>query len=102
FVQATGDDILYADGSDNFDAAYSNLVKDYIQKNGFKRYWDDSAKAPYLYNGDVFITYDDEESIFLKGQYIVKEELAGGFYWENSHDPTGTLLRALVDGMGLK
>ncbi|MBS4196285.1 glycoside hydrolase family 18 protein [Lederbergia citri] len=76
-VKATGNDILYADGSENFDVGYSTLVKDYIHKNGFKRYWDDSAKAPYLYDGDVFITYDDEESIFLKGQYVAKEQLGG-------------------------
>ena len=32
----------------------------------FKRYWDDVAKAPFLYNGDFWITYEDAESLAYK------------------------------------
>jgi len=36
-----------------------------INANGFTRYWDETAKAPYLWNpGEkTFISYEDEESI---------------------------------------
>ena len=29
---------------------YSDIRTSYVNKNGFVRYWDDDAKAPYLYN----------------------------------------------------
>jgi len=41
--------------------SYAELARDYIDKQGFKRYWDDSAKPPYLWNADIktFISYND-------------------------------------------
>ena len=45
---------------------FTDLDRDYINKNGYIRYWDDEAKALYLFNGDNFISYDDEESISHK------------------------------------
>jgi len=37
-------------------------------KNGFIRYWDPIAAAPYLYNTEkqIFVSYDDPESLALK------------------------------------
>src|SRR6185369_10173744 len=35
------------------DYSYSKLVSDYIDKQGFKRYWDDTASAPYLWNSET-------------------------------------------------
>lgn len=71
---------------------YDTLVEKYINKNGYKRHWDDEAKAPYLFNGSTFISYDDEESIFNKCQYIEETDCAGIFYWQYSYDSTGKLL----------
>ena len=48
---------------------YSVLAKEYINKNGYVRYWDDEAKAPWLFNGSTFISYDDPESMRCKAQY---------------------------------
>ena len=31
---------------------FSHLEKDYIDKNGYTRHWNDQAKVPYLYNPD--------------------------------------------------
>ena len=55
------------------------LEEEYINKNGFRRYWDETACAPYLYNGDTFITYDDEESIKKKCELILR----GGYRRNN-------------------
>lgn len=74
---------------------YGELKANYINKNGFVRYWDDEAKAPYLFNGDTFVSYDDEQSIAEKVKYAAKEGLAGIMYWEYKCDPTHTLMRAL-------
>ncbi|WP_157949875.1 glycoside hydrolase family 18 protein [Vallitalea okinawensis] len=71
---------------------YGLLVESYVNKNGYIRYWDDEAKAPYLFNGSTFLSYDDEESLKAKCDYIKDEGFGGIFYWEHKCDPTGTLL----------
>ncbi len=70
-----------------------------INANGFTRYWDDQAKAPYLWNPEekTFISYEDEESIALKMEYLKKRGLGGAMFWEYSADSDDkTLLNALV------
>lgn len=85
----------------NFGPGYTELVRDYIDKNGWVRYWDDDAKAPYLYNAEKggFITYDDPESIRLKTEWLQQEGLHGIMYWEHSCDETHTLLQAMADAV---
>lgn len=71
---------------------YSVLVKDYVNKNGFKRFWDENTKSPYLFNGNTFISYDDEESLEYKAQYVINKKLGGFMFWEYFLDNTGKLV----------
>ncbi len=66
-------------------------------KDAFVRYWDDTAKAPYLYNAEkrIFISYEDEQSIGLKGSYVKERGLAGIMFWEYNGDSEGKLLDAI-------
>lgn len=70
---------------------YSKLDETYLDKKGFERYWDDEAKAPYLFNGSEFISYDDKESIRYKAEYVKEKGLGGIMYWEYGCDETYTL-----------
>ncbi len=70
---------------------YHSLLQDFINKNGYVRYWDDEAKAPYLFNGKNFISYDDEESIREKADYVTEKGLYGMMFWEYCSDETHTL-----------
>lgn len=70
---------------------YGELLESYINKNGYVRYWDDEAKAPYLFNGENFISYDDEESIAWKIRYLKEKGLGGIMYWEYCCDGSHTL-----------
>ncbi len=74
---------------------YDVLVKEYINKNGYIRYWDNEAKAPYLFDGSSFLSYDDEESLRLKAKYTIEHGYGGVFYWEHKCDKTRVLLNAL-------
>lgn len=74
---------------------YSGLAADYIDKNGYVKYWDDEAKAPWLFNGSTFLSYDDERSIREKCQYVKNNGYGGIFYWEHKCDTTGALLSAM-------
>ncbi|WP_074407874.1 Ig-like domain-containing protein [Aquimarina megaterium] len=49
--------------------------------SGWTRKWDNEAKVPYLVNGKYFLSYDDEESIAIKAQFINDNELAGTIIW---------------------
>lgn len=76
---------------------YLNFVEN-INANGYTRYWDENAEAPYLWNAEekTFISYEDEESIALKVDYLKKRGLAGVMFWEYSADHDKKLLNALV------
>jgi chitinase len=79
-------------------APYGAISTDFLS-NGFVRYWDATAKAPYLYNAErqIFVSYEDPESLAAKCDYILSNKLAGVMFWEYSGDPSGTLLKT-IDG----
>jgi chitinase len=80
---------------------YSVLVRDYIDKQGFKRVWDAEAKAPYLWNPATatFITYEDTESLRAKTEFVRSRGLGGVMYWEHGHDPSEVLLSTIYEGL---
>lgn len=65
------------------------------------RFWDEEAKAPYLYDPTdrLFVTYDDPESLYWKTRYVKEKELGGIMFWEYLGPDTGELLAALYEGM---
>ncbi|QKZ12128.1 glycoside hydrolase family 18 protein [Spirosoma sp. KUDC1026] len=67
---------------------YDELAEKYINKNGFTRYWDADAKAPYLWNPTTrtFISYADEASFEPKVAYVKEKGLAGVMFWEYIYD----------------
>ena len=52
-----------------------------------------SYYAPFLYNPStkIFITYDDEQSIHLKNEFIKTKGLRGAMFWELNADRNRTL-----------
>lgn len=78
---------------------YTEVESDYLNKNGFTRFWDDEANAPYLFNGDTFISYDDEESIACKADYVKENNLKGMMFWLFDADKTGKLLTAIYEAL---
>ena len=56
--------------------------------DGWVKYWDDTAKVPYLYNSTTnqFVSYDDPESIAIKVNYLKSKGLGGAMIWELSED----------------
>ena len=84
-------------GSGGYGPDFTVLYENYINKNGFTRFWDDECKAPYLFNGNEFITYEDEESIKHKCEYVKETDLKGLMFWEYDCDKSGKLLDALYE-----
>ena len=79
-------------------ANFRDIKENLEGKDAFVRYWDDTSKAPYLYNAEkrIFISYEDEQSIGLKGGYVKERGLAGVMFWEYNGDSEGKLLDALA------
>ena len=78
---------------------YSELVQGFINKNSFTRYWDEDARAPYLFNGSTFISYEDPDSLRAKCEYLTAKGLLGIMYWEHGCDSTHTLLKSIADAL---
>ncbi|MEO9803086.1 MAG: glycosyl hydrolase family 18 protein [Reichenbachiella sp.] len=49
--------------------------------SGWTEHWDDQAKVPYLTKDNFFLSYDNEQSIGLKAQYVKDNNLAGTIVW---------------------
>ncbi len=88
-------------GVDEGSPQYYNIIPKI--GNGFTRYWDNVAKVPYLIStaNNSFVSYDDQESIAAKAQYINSKNLRGAIIWEITGDyvqnANGTMSTPLVD-----
>ncbi len=78
---------------------FTYLKDSVVNKNGYKAYWDEIARAPYLFNpeNNIFISYDDERSVEEKCKYVKKYHLAGAMFWEYNSDKKEYLLRIIAD-----
>ena len=74
-----------------------NFLEEFKNEHNLTYYWDDEAKAPYLYNGDIFVSYDDEKSLSEKAKYVKENKLGGIMFWEYSLDLSLKLLTAIDD-----
>lgn len=72
-----------------------------VNKEGFIRYWDETAKAPFLWNIEkkTFISYEDEESIRLKIEFLKEKGLAGVMFWEYCADYQHRLQNAVTENL---
>nr|WP_202128497.1 glycosyl hydrolase family 18 protein [Paenibacillus dendrobii] len=79
------------------DLSYKTLKEKYLNQDGFKRYYDDTAKTAYLYDGNTFVTYEDQEALSAKINYIKDKHLAGAMVWEYSQDSDDGIVKYLSD-----
>jgi chitinase len=79
---------LYQPGKFKNSVGYSRFPQAFSAKDGFVKFWDSTAKAPYMYNAEkkLFVTYDDEESLRAKTQYAADQQLSGIMFWQLTHD----------------
>ena len=64
------------------------------------RTWDAQSQVPWLYSASqqTMISYDDEESIQGKIDYILQHDLGGMMFWELSNDDDAHTLVNLMAG----
>lgn len=66
--------------------SYANIMNQYHSAS--VRFWDDQARVPYLSSasglgplGCTFVSYEDPQSIALKGEYVRQRGLGGAILW---------------------
>ena len=79
----------------------SSIGNDGKGLNGFTRYYDGVAKAPWLYNptlnGGTFISYVDPHAVADRARLVRQDKLRGLWAWEISNDDdAGDLIAALA------
>ena len=74
---------------------YSSIKRNYMTDPSYVEYYDSRCGAYYLTNGRNFITYDNPQSIYTKGQLIQKYNLGGMMFWDLGSDDTFELLSAV-------
>lgn len=90
---------LYQSYTGSNSISYGNITRNYLNNPSYVRYYHSESKVPWLFNGSVFISYDDAQSIGLKADYIRTKNLGGAMIWELSQDPDRVLLNALYSGL---
>ena len=76
---------------------YTYIKDSLVDKQGFVRHWDENAKAPYLFNAatNQLLVYDDEESVKLKCEYVIENNMGGMMFWQYASDTSEYLLDAI-------
>ncbi len=90
---------LYQTFSGANSISYSKIAAGYLNQPGYVRYFHPQSLVPWLYNGSTFITYEDEQSIGYKANYIKANGLGGAMIWELSQDPDRVLGTAVYEGL---
>lgn len=81
--------------------SYDELRKNYINKNGYKFKFDKKAKVPYLVDidGNYAMSFENDLSLFYKGEYVLDNCLGGIFSWTSTYDQANILLKAMYDSL---
>jgi chitinase len=90
---------LYQTFSGGSAVTYASIAANYLNAQGYTRYFHQQSMVPWLFNGSTFISYEDEQSMALKAQYVKNKGLGGAMIWELSQDPNRVLLNALYNGL---
>ncbi|WP_300602258.1 glycosyl hydrolase family 18 protein [Niabella sp.] len=79
---------LFQPGRFLYMRGYRRNLDSLTTANGFTRYWDEQAKAPYWFNAtmNLFVTGDDRQSLQYKLDYIRQHRLGGIMFWELYYD----------------
>lgn len=87
-----------ADGATDYRSVQELIDND----SSYVRYWDDEAKVPYVYSArdNVFITYEDPESMAIKAEYVKENGYGGMMFWEFYGDRDETLIDVIDQRLG--
>jgi len=93
---ADGENGIGAPSCNRSGIPYRRIISEYLNHDGYQVYYDEDAKASWIYGNNTFISYDDPKSIACKCQYVLDHNLGGVMNWEyNQDDDNSTLIKAI-------
>lgn len=65
-----------------------SVIEDSLIRAGYVSHWDTTAHAPFLWNSidSIFLTYENEQSLSDKIEFIKKSNLRGIMFWQFNGD----------------
>ena len=81
-------------------ATYGTLEN--LSSNGYNTYFDAKRIAVSLYDptAEIFWTYDNPETAYLKMLYVDVKGLGGAYVWAvKDDDANGTMVKTMADGL---
>ncbi len=80
--------------SGNKSVDFDSLLR--LEDQGYTRHFDEAAKSAWWFNGENFVSGDDDRSIAYKCGWAVDQGLQGVAVWQYTQDPSGAML-AMMD-----
>ncbi|KAI9565681.1 hypothetical protein GHT06_009473 [Daphnia sinensis] len=68
---------------------YNEICKELTTKkegNEWVEQWDDVAQVPYMYNGEKWVSFDNQRSVAIKARYAFNQGLGGLMVWAIDND----------------
>ena len=76
-----------------------DTVINYINSGDYVIHYDNISKVPYLLSNDLltFVSYENQESLYEKYNYVKNNGLAGIFFWDNQNDLNRNMINAWIN-----
>lgn len=88
---------------DSTTISFSKIKDQYINSDSYQVYYDEVAKANWIYGNNIFISYESPDSIQAKAEYVINNNLGGLMAWQYTHDDSdSTLLKAMYNNLYTK
>jgi chitinase len=78
---------------------FARIHTEYLTNPAFTYYFDDVAKAAWIFDGTTFISFDDPASLAFKCEYVIDEGLGGIMFWQLGGDYNGVLVSAIYNAL---
>lgn len=62
-----------------------------LKRNSWTFFRDELQKTPYAVNGNQWVGFDDTESVAIKLNYVLENDLGGAAFWSLETDDFGKL-----------
>ncbi|MGI5897405.1 MAG: glycoside hydrolase family 18 protein [Oscillospiraceae bacterium] len=85
---------LYSTFSSAKSISYNTVRNSYLNNPAYAKHLHETAKVPYLFGNNTFLSYEDPQSIAAKVSLAKSLGMAGVGAWELSHDTSGSLLNS--------
>lgn len=98
-VTSTVNNGLFSKFTSAKSVGYDHVVANYLSKPVYQKFYHPTASVPYLFGNNIFISFENAQSISEKTKFAVSNGLAGVGAWELSFDRNSILLTSAYNNL---